>query len=75
MLNIGKYPLPIFPKAVQAMATMIIPVGMVGFLPASALLGRVQASDFAAVLPCLLFLAAGIWVYRHMIRLYEGVGG
>lgn len=72
VLHIGKYPLPIFPKAVQALATMIIPVGMVGFFPASALLGRVHASDFAAVLPCFLFLAAGVWIYRHMIRLYEG---
>ncbi|MEK3714073.1 ABC transporter permease [Paenibacillus sp. FSL R7-0333] len=75
VLSVGKYPLPIFPKAVQAAATMIIPVGMVGFLPASALLGRVGASDFAAILPCFVFLWAGIWVYRHMIRLYEGVGG
>ncbi|WP_379154019.1 ABC transporter permease [Paenibacillus sp. sgz5001063] len=75
VLHLGKYPLPIFPKAIQGVATMIIPVGMVGFFPASALLGRVQASDYAAVLPCFLFLAAGIWIYRHMIRLYEGVGG
>lgn len=75
VLHTGKYPLPIFPKAVQAVATMVIPVAMVGFLPASALLGRLQASDFASILPCCLFLAAGIWVYRHMIRLYEGVGG
>lgn len=75
VLNIGKYPLPIFPKAVQAAAAMIIPVGMVGFFPASALLGRMHTSDFAAILPSFLFLAAGIWIYRHMIRLYEGVGG
>lgn len=75
VLHVGKYPLPIFPKAVQAAATLIIPVGMVGFLPASALLGRVTASDFAAILPCAAFLAAGIWIYRHMIRMYEGVGG
>ncbi|MEK3686374.1 ABC transporter permease [Paenibacillus sp. FSL R10-2736] len=75
VLQVGKYPLPIFPQAVQAVATMIIPVGMVGFLPASALLGRVQASDFAAIVPCFLFMAAAVWVYRHMIRLYEGVGG
>ncbi|MNC81445.1 hypothetical protein D3C75_1345770 [compost metagenome] len=59
----------------QALATMIIPVGMVGFFPASALLGRVHAADFAAVLPCFLFMALGVWAYRHMIRLYEGVGG
>lgn len=75
VLQVGKYPLPIFPQAVQAVATMIIPVGMVGFLPASALLGRVQVSDFAAIVPCFLFMAAAVWVYRHMIRLYEGVGG
>lgn len=75
VLHLGKYPLPIFPKAVQALATMIIPVGMVGYFPASALLGRAHPSDFAAVLPCFLFLAAGVWVYQHMIRLYEGVGG
>ena len=75
VLNIGKYPLPIFPKAVQVAASMIIPVGMVGFFPASALLGRAHASDFAAILPSFLFLAAGVWIYRHMIRLYEGVGG
>jgi ABC-2 type transport system permease protein len=75
VLQFGKYPLPIFPKAVQALATMIIPVGMVGFFPATALLGRAHAGDFAAALPCLLFMAAGVWAYRHMIRLYEGVGG
>lgn len=75
VLQFGKYPLTIFPKAIQAAATLLIPVGMVGFLPASALLGRVQWGDFAAVIPCMLFLAAGAWMYRHMIRLYEGVGG
>ncbi len=75
VLHFGKYPLPIFPKSIQAVMTLVIPVGMVGFLPASALLGRVEATDFAAVLPCFLFMAAGAWIYRHMIRLYEGVGG
>lgn len=75
VLQFGKYPLTIFPKAVQAAATLVIPVGMVGFFPASALLGRVHMADFAAVIPCILFLAAGAWMYQHMIRLYEGVGG
>ncbi|WP_040948937.1 ABC transporter permease [Gorillibacterium massiliense] len=75
VLLFGKYPLSIFPKAVQAIAAILIPVGMVGFFPASALLGRIHPIDFAAVIPCLLFLAAGVRLYRHMIRLYEGVGG
>ncbi len=74
-LLFGKYPMPIFPKTVQAVMTFVIPVGMVGFLPASALLGRLEPGDYAAILPCFLFMAAGAWIYRHMIRLYEGVGG
>lgn len=75
MLLFGKYPMPIFPKSVQAVMTFVIPVGMVGFLPASALLGRVEPGSYAALLPCLLFMVAGAWIYRHMISLYEGVGG
>lgn len=75
VLHFGKYPLPIFPKTIQAVITMVIPVGMVGFFPASALLGRISLADYAAVVPCFLFMAAGAWIYRHMISLYEGVGG
>lgn len=75
VLHFGKYPLPIFPKTIQAIITMVIPVGMVGFFPASALLGRINLADYAAVVPCFLFMAAGAWIYRHMISLYEGVGG
>ncbi|MNJ69444.1 hypothetical protein D3C77_657960 [compost metagenome] len=67
--------MPIFPKTIQAVITLVIPVGMVGFFPASALLGRISLADYAAVVPCFLFMAAGAWIYRHMISLYEGVGG
>jgi ABC-2 type transport system permease protein len=71
----GKYPQSIFPKAICNVTSYIIPVAMIGFFPSSALLGRTSPIIFFAVLPCLLFGAAGIFLYQHMIRLYQGVGG
>lgn len=71
----GKYPLTIFPKAIQGFVTFLIPVGMIGFFPASALLGRGDVKAFVAVIPCVLFTLFGVWFYRKMIALYEGVGG
>jgi ABC-2 type transport system permease protein len=75
IMTFGKYPLNIFPQAVKGIATFIIPVGMIGFFPASALLGRVEPAALLAVIPCVLFMSFGIWLYHHMIKLYEGVGG
>lgn len=71
----GKYPLTIFPKAIQGLATFLIPVGMIGFFPASALVGKLDIKAFYAVIPCIVFTLFGIWIYQKMIALYEGVGG
>ena len=73
--NFGKYPLGIFPRAVQILSVLIIPVAVIGFFPASALLGRLDCRAFWSLIPCVLFLGFGIWLYNKMIRLYEGVGG
>lgn len=71
----GKYPLGIFPKAIKILSSVIIPVAAIGFFPASALLGRLDAGAFISVIPCILFLLFGIWLYNRMIKIYEGVGG
>lgn len=71
----GKYPPGIFPKAVQALSSLIIPVAAVGFFPASALLGRLDIRSLVSVIPCILFMIFGIWIYNRMIKIYEGVGG
>jgi len=73
--NFGKYPVTIFPQAVKSIVTYIIPVGMIGFFPASALLGQLDITALFAVIPCVLFMLFGIWLYQYMVRLYEGVGG
>jgi len=75
LITFGKYPVTIFPQVIRGISTFVIPVGMIGFFPASALLGRVDAVVFAAVIPCVLFMLTGAWLYRHMVKLYEGVGG
>jgi len=75
IMTFGKYPVTIFPKAVQAVTAFVIPVAMIGFFPASALLGRLDPAAFFAVIPCFLFLIFGIWLYQYMVKLYEGVGG
>ena len=71
----GYYPLSIFPKALQIVSVLIMPVAMIGFFPAAALLGRLDAKAYLALIPCVLFLCFGIWLYNKMILLYEGVGG
>ena len=75
ILAFGKYPVTIFPRAIQSIAAFVIPVSMIGFFPASALLGRLESSAFIAVIPCVVFMFLGIWLYHYMVKLYEGVGG
>jgi ABC-2 type transport system permease protein len=75
ILAFGKYPVSIFPRAIKTLASYILPVAMIGFYPANALLGRLEPIVLIAVIPCVLFMFFGIWLYHHMVRLYEGVGG
>ena len=71
----GRYPQNIFPKVITGFSSFIMPVAMVGFFPAAALLGRATLPMFLAVIPCVLFVWTGIILFRHMVHLYEGVGG
>lgn len=73
--SFGKYPGGIFPKAIRIISAFIIPVAMIGFFPAAALIGKVNYVMFLAVIPSIAFMIAGIYLYRSMVRLYQGVGG
>ena len=75
ILSFGRYPASIFPRAIKITASFIIPVAMIGFFPANALLGRFDPVALIAVIPCVLFMFFGIWLYLYMVKLYEGVGG
>ncbi len=73
--SFGKYPQSIFPKTVLVISSYLIPVSMIGFFPAAALMGKGNYEMFLAIIPCLLFMALGILLYRYMVRMYQGVGG
>jgi ABC-2 type transport system permease protein len=73
--SFGKYPQSIFPKAILVITAFVIPIAMIAYYPAVALLGRGNIGMIVMVLPCMIFLFFGIYLYRHMVRLYQGVGG
>lgn len=71
----GRYPAPIFRGPLRAAVTYVVPVAMLGFFPASAILGRQSWEMLAAVLPCAAFLALGWLLFRRMTYLYQSAGG
>lgn len=73
--SFGKYPQGIFPKAITLFTSFIMPVAMIAFFPASALLGRLEPWMYLSIIPCFLFAVAGIIVFHSMVKSYEGAGG
>jgi ABC-2 type transport system permease protein len=69
ILSFWKYPVSIFPPAIKALTSYIIPVGMIGYYPASALFGWLDPVVLISVIFCILFIFFGIWLYHHMVRL------
>ncbi|WP_199620802.1 ABC transporter permease [Paenibacillus alkalitolerans] len=75
MTMFGFYPGTIFSRKFQNMFLYVIPIAMIGFLPASALLGRLPDASMAASFICIAFLAAGLAFWHYMLRNYTSAGG
>ena len=75
VMDFGMYPRSIFTKTFQSLITWVIPVGLLGFFPASALLGKPGSGVFAAMAAGIVFLMAGLWFYFLMVRNYTSAGG
>lgn len=72
----GFYPGTIFSRKFQNMLLYVVPIAMIGFLPASALLGRLNGGAAAlSSLVCIVFLAAGLSFWHLMLRKYTSAGG
>ncbi|WP_410769984.1 ABC transporter permease [Fontibacillus sp. BL9] len=71
----GMYPGTIFSKTFQNLLTYVIPITMIGFLPAAALLGRPVAGSWIGGGVCVLFLGAGLAFWHYMLRNYTSAGG
>lgn len=73
--SFGNYPRTIFSKTFQTVISYIIPVSVIAFYPASALLGK-DISGFMPVIPvCILFFISSLCVWRLMLSKYTSAGG
>lgn len=73
--SFGLYPGTIFSKALQNIMTYVLPIGLIAFVPASALLGREGWGTLLALLPAALILVLGILYWNRMLRSYTSAGG
>lgn len=73
--SFGLYPAAIFSKPVQTVITLVIPVAILGSVPATVLLGRPSAGTIGAVGVSLLFLLFSLGFWRWMLKKYTSVGG
>lgn len=71
----GRYPGTVFSGPLRVLITYVVPVSMLGFFPAAAILGRATSGMYLAVLPCGAFLVLGWLLFRRMIHLYQSGGG
>ena len=73
--SFGLYPGTIYAKSFQQLLTYVIPVGIIAFVPASALLGQAGWDTVGAAAAAVLFLGAGILYWHRMLRGYTSAGG
>ena len=71
----GRYPGGIYPKVLMIVISALLPVAMLGFFPAAALLGRFEPYMLLAAVPCCLFMLAGVALLRRMVQSYKSAGG
>jgi len=73
--SFGNYPLTIFGRTFRIIISYIIPVSVIAFYPASALLGK-DISGFVPAIPvCVLFLILSLGVWKLMLSKYTSAGG
>lgn len=71
----GNYPKSIFSKSFQSVISFVVPVAIIAFYPASALLGKSAAGILPAIPVSVLFFILGLVFWRRMLSGYTSVGG
>lgn len=75
VMMFGNYPGSIFSQAFQIIISYIIPVSVIAFYPASALIGK-DVPDLLPILAvCILFLILSLLFWRMMLSKYTSAGG
>jgi ABC-2 type transport system permease protein len=71
----GRYPTSIYKNILPVITTYIVPVSMLGFFPASALLGKSTPDMYTAIFFCISLFIFSIIIFNRMIRSYQSAGG
>ena len=71
----GRYPGSIYPKGLLVIISTLMPVAMLGFFPAAALIGRFEPYMLLAAVPCCLFMLGGVALFLRMVQSYKSAGG
>jgi ABC-2 type transport system permease protein len=71
----AQFPSSIYGRALQVVFAVVMPVSMIAFLPAQALLGRPEPLTLFAVPACVIFFGACLAFWRGMMARYAGGGG
>lgn len=72
---ISQYPFSIYTKAFRDVFTMIVPIGMIGFIPASVFLDKEVTGLSFSILACIALLFLSVFIWRYMIKKYSSAGG
>jgi ABC-2 type transport system permease protein len=78
--ELSRYPLNIFPAAIQTAMLTVVPLGFMAAVPVAVLLGKPVPilGDFAgpvALLAGPFFVLLAMWLWRHAMTKYQGAGG
>lgn len=71
----GQYPRSIFSQSFQTVLSFVVPIAMLGFFPASVLLGKPAAGVGWASLVCIAFFLFCLLFWNRMLRYYTSAGG
>lgn len=73
--NFGNYPTSIFSKPVQIFTAAVLPIGMLGFFPASVLLGKPGPFMIYSCVSVVVFLMLSFLFFNLTLRKYSSTGG
>jgi len=71
----GLYPKTIFVKPIRTITTNVIPVALIGFYPASVLLGKDTQDLILSALTAVCFITVSLILWSRSIRKYTSAGG
>lgn len=71
----GLYPRTIFSKGIQNVITFIVPIAMIGYMPASVLLGKNMDGIILSFISSIIFLLFSLFFWHLMLRKHTSAGG